>query len=108
MDVDNLEELYRINDDTSTTDEDSDDKSEEITMDEDRSNEERIHNLVAIRLKEELCNILTPELLHLKKKGLCFLCKEGQHFARECPFKDDPKYQNRRNTKSLKKKSTKP
>ncbi|KXN89529.1 hypothetical protein AN958_05555 [Leucoagaricus sp. SymC.cos] len=91
MDIDNLEELYRINDDTSTADEDSDDESEEATTDEDR---------------KELYNLLTPELLHLKKKGLCFLCKEGQHFARECPFKNDPKYQFRKNTKSPKKKST--
>ncbi|KAJ3560087.1 hypothetical protein NP233_g11065 [Leucocoprinus birnbaumii] len=87
MDIDNIiaDELYNIDGADSESDNSSEDDASEISSDDESVPIAQVNAIVQATVKDEINALLTPELLELRKKGLCFNCKEAKHYARDCP-----------------------
>ncbi|KAJ3576616.1 hypothetical protein NP233_g311 [Leucocoprinus birnbaumii] len=87
MDIDNIiaDKLYNIDGGDSESDYSSEDNASEVSSDDESVPIAQVNALMQATVKDEINALLTPELLKLRRKGLCFNCKEAKHYAQDGP-----------------------
>jgi len=92
MDIDNiisdeLNHLYRAESESEYDSDEEYSEDSESDSDNDHIPAHHVNAIIDQRIEAEINRILPDEFKLLRQKGLCFLCKEGHHFARECPMR---------------------